>query len=179
MKKIYIILTYTGTMLSKLIKVYTKNDFSHVSIALDSGLKEMYSFGRKRTYNPFIAGFVHECKNEGIYKRFQNTQSKIIELEINDNQYEELKNNIIKFKNTHVHYRFNFIGLCAVGLHIRVKRKYHFYCAEFVKYILENSDIDIDLPELVKPEDFNEINDGKIIYNGILNRYEEQNIKVC
>ena len=46
MKKIYIILTHTGTMLSKIIKKYTKDEFSHVSIALDKELNRMYSFGR-------------------------------------------------------------------------------------------------------------------------------------
>ena len=53
MKKIYIILTYTGTLLSKIIKFYTKNEFSHVSISLDKELKYMYSFGRLNAYNPF------------------------------------------------------------------------------------------------------------------------------
>ena len=41
-------------------KSYTKDEFSHVSIALDIQLEKMYSFGRLKPYNPFIAGFVHE-----------------------------------------------------------------------------------------------------------------------
>ena len=40
MKKIYIVLTYTGTILSKLIKKYTKDEFAHASIALDNRLKK-------------------------------------------------------------------------------------------------------------------------------------------
>lgn len=58
MKKIYIVLTHTGTTLSKIIKNYTNDEFSHVSISLDSELKEMYSFGRLNAYNPFWGGFV-------------------------------------------------------------------------------------------------------------------------
>ena len=38
-KKIYIVLTHTGTTLSKIIKNYTNDEFSHVSISLDSELK--------------------------------------------------------------------------------------------------------------------------------------------
>ena len=38
MAKIYIILTHTGTVLSKIIKKYTKDEFSHVSISLDREL---------------------------------------------------------------------------------------------------------------------------------------------
>lgn len=35
MKKIYIILTHTGTILSQIIKKYTKDEFSHISISLN------------------------------------------------------------------------------------------------------------------------------------------------
>lgn len=69
MKKIYIILTHTGTMLSNIIKKYTKDEFSHVSIALDKELNRMYSFGRLNPYNAFYGGFVHEYINEGTFKR--------------------------------------------------------------------------------------------------------------
>ena len=46
MKKIYLVLAHTGTTLATIIKYYTKDEFSHVSIALDDELEEMYSFGR-------------------------------------------------------------------------------------------------------------------------------------
>ena len=36
MKKIYIVLTYTGTLLSKIIKGYTRAEFAHISISLDN-----------------------------------------------------------------------------------------------------------------------------------------------
>ena len=51
MKNIYLILTYTGTVLSKIIKNYTKDEVSHVSISLDVELKQMYSFARLNPYN--------------------------------------------------------------------------------------------------------------------------------
>ena len=54
MKKIYIILTFTGTALSRIIKMATKVEFAHVSIALDEELNEMYSFGRINPYIPFL-----------------------------------------------------------------------------------------------------------------------------
>ena len=44
LKKIYIVLTHTGTNLSKIIKSWTKDEFSHVSIALDEDLKEIANF---------------------------------------------------------------------------------------------------------------------------------------
>ena len=47
MKKVYILLTHTGTILSKAIKLYTSHEYTHVSIALDEKLDRLYSFGRR------------------------------------------------------------------------------------------------------------------------------------
>jgi len=94
MEKIYIILTHTGTNLSKLIKNYTKDEFSHVSIALDRELKHMYSFGRLNPYNPIWAGFVHEYIDKGTFKRFYLTKAKVYELSVTKEQYEIVKNTI-------------------------------------------------------------------------------------
>ena len=86
MKKIYIILTHTGTALSTIIKYYTKDEFSHISISLDENLEEMYSFGRLNPYNPFWGGFVHESIKNGTFKRFKNTRTEIYSLNIENEQ---------------------------------------------------------------------------------------------
>ena len=71
MKKVYIILTHTGTIVSRIIRCYTGHEFSHVSISLDEELTKMYSFGRLNPYNTFIGGFVNERLNSGTFKRFK------------------------------------------------------------------------------------------------------------
>ena len=70
MKDIFIVLTSTGTTLSKIIKSYTKDEFAHISISLDRELQEMYSFGRLNPYNPFFGGFIREYIDKGTFKRF-------------------------------------------------------------------------------------------------------------
>lgn len=171
MRKIYIVLTYTGTILSKIVKLYTRREFSHVSIALDEDLKEMYSFGRINAYNPFYAGFVHEWVDKGTFKRFKKTKSRIYSLEVKDEQFESVVKVINDMKNNKCDYKFNLLGLIGVAIHFRVKREKHFYCAEFVKYVLEKSNIVYDLPEMVKPEDFKEIDNLDIVYSGMLREY--------
>lgn len=52
--EIYVLLTNTGTLFSKTIRWYTKNMLNHASIAFDSDLNEVYSFGRKNPSNPFL-----------------------------------------------------------------------------------------------------------------------------
>lgn len=178
MKKIYIILTHTGTALSKLIKEYTKDEFSHVSIALDIELKEMYSFGRLNPYNPFFGGFVHEYIDKGTFKRFYKTRAKVYSLEITEQQYEAIKNNIEQIKNNKENYKFNIIGLFAAGFHKKIEKEKSFYCAEFVKYVMEKADIKTDLPDIVKPEDFKNIKELQEIYVGLLRKYQFPKINV-
>lgn len=104
MKQIYFVITHTGTILSKIIKWYTKEKFTHVSIALDFQLTRMYSFGRLNPYNPFWGGFVHEQIQSGTFKRFKNTEAVVYSLTIQDKEYrrieEKIEQMLQKKKNT-------------------------------------------------------------------------------
>lgn len=169
MKKIYFILTHTGTTLSKIIKNYTKDEFSHISIGLDEKLEQMYSFGRLHPYNPLWAGFVHEKINEGTYKRFYKTRAKVYSLEVTEEQYQAIKDNIIKIQKGN--YKFNIIGLFAVAIRKRIPSKHAFYCAEFVKYVIEKAEVKHQLPEIIRPEDFKKFEGTELIYDGLLSKY--------
>lgn len=178
MRKLYIILTYTGTILSRIIKYYTKDEFSHVSIALDDELKEMYSFGRLNAYNPFWGSFVHEGINKGTFKRFGKTTAEVYSILVSDEQYEKAKKTITYFIENRQKYGFNFIGLACVGIKKRVARKNEFYCAEFVKHILKSAKITEanKLPKLIKPEDFKQMQGMRLEYKGLLRKYKKKKL---
>ena len=175
MKKIYIVLTHTGTILSKIIKTYTKDEFSHVSISLDAELKEMYSFGRLNPNNPFIGGFIHEYIDKGTFEKFNKTRANIYSLEVTEKQYKELKKNIKQIEDEKENYTFNILGLFAAGFQKKITWEKSFYCAEFVKYVLEKSNINMWLPDIVKPEDFKRIDNIEKIYSGVLRKYKYKN----
>ena len=172
MKKVYIVLTYTGTILSRIVKRYTRKEYSHVSLSLDENLNEMYSFGRLYAYNPFLGGFVRESTEYGTFKRFhKQIKTKIYALEVNEKEYEKIKRMIKNINNNKNSYRFNVLGLMGVVFDIKVKRKRCFYCAEFVKHILDNSCIEVSLPDIIKPDDFRKIKGIKEVYSGLLDEY--------
>ena len=178
MKKVYIVLTHTGTILSRVIKIYTKDEFSHVSISLDEELEEMYSFGRLNPNNPFIGGFVHESIHNGTFKRFFNTKAKIFLLNITEEQYEKVKYNIRKIEENKEKYTFNILGLFAAGFNKKIQKEHSFYCAEFVRALLQEAYINLDLPEIIKPEDFKNIPELEEIYSGLLRKYQHKKINV-
>lgn len=175
MQKVYIVLTHTGTLLSNLIKLYTKNDYSHVSLAFDQELNEMYSFGRLYTYNAFIGGFVREYLNKGTFKRFKKTITSVYELEITDEQYYSMKRFVLAMYKRRKEYKFNFIGVFCVMFNKQIKRKKALYCAEFVKYALNSGKLNVNyLPEIIKPEDFKKLKKAKLIYKGKLREYNNR-----
>lgn len=176
MRKIYIVLTHTGTVLSRIIKYYTKDEFSHVSIALDPDLKEMYSFGRLNPYNPFWGSFVHEEINKGTFKRFKRTNTEVYSLFVTDEQYEKARKIITYFNDNKEKYKFNILGLICVSIHKKIKRKNSFYCAEFVKHVLKASGVSEvnDLPQIIRPEDFKQIQGLRLEYEGLLRKYKKK-----
>ena len=177
MKKIYIILTHTGTVLSTIIRYWTKDEFSHVSIALDADLEEMYSFGRLNPYNPFLGSFVHEHINKGTFKRFNKTKTEVYSLFVTDEQYEKAKKTIEYFNNNKQKYKFNIIGLACVSINKKVMRKNSFYCAEFVKHILKVMGVTEvnQLPKIIRPENFKQLQGLRLEYEGLLKKYKKKN----
>lgn len=150
---LYIVLTRTNSTVSKLIGLFTKDEYTHAAISLDKDLNNMYSFARKYTFNPFIGRFKHENLNEGLYKFSKNLPGAIIEIEVSKEQYEkatQLVNNFIENSNK---YKYNYIGLIHNLLNKEVCYENRFLCSEFVYHILNQSSIlDFNMSRnLVKP----------------------------
>ena len=176
MKKIYIILAHTGTILSNIIRYWTKDEVSHVSIALDADLEEMYSFGRLNPYNPFWGGFVHEHINKGTFKRFKNTTAEVYSMFVTDEQYEKARKTIEYFNKNKEKYKFNVLGLACVSINKKIIRKNTFYCAEFVKHMLKVIGITEvnELPKIIRPQSFKQLSGLRLEYEGLLRKYKKK-----
>ena len=170
---IYILLTYSGSVLSRVINKKTQEPYSHVSIAFDEGLKELYSFGRLRPRNPIYAGFVKEDIANGTYARFPETTCAVYSLEINEKQYKRLMMEIERFILSDHRYRYNFIGLVGALVNYPIERKYNYFCSQFVSSLLTNSGIKLISKEagLTAPRDFRECDELNLIYEGNLQSY--------
>ncbi len=174
MKKIYIVLTQTGTILSRTVKLWTGKKYNHVSIALDDELEQLYSFGRIYPNIAFIGGFVHEGIQFGTFKKFYKTETKIYEKEVSDEQYEKIKETIAKFEENKSKYGFNVKGLVLAGFNKGYNPENKFYCSQFVTHVMKVSNIDITkIPKAVQPQDLEKLDGLKLIYKGKLRLYPE------
>jgi hypothetical protein len=169
-KTIYIVLTDTGTLLSKAIGMYTRKDLNHASIAFDDKLTEMYSFGRKQRHNPFVGGFVKENVVEGI---FEHASCAIFSCEVTTEEYMKMRDKIRQIEQTKELYRYNFIGLFAVAVNRDLQRKHAFFCSQFVATIVNESGMKMFTikPNLVQPHHFAQVKCLKPVYEGELQSY--------
>ena len=81
MRSIYIVFSHSGTLVSRIIKLFSHEKYSHVSLSFDESCEHMYSFGRKYSYIAFIGCFNTENIREGLYKTHKNSKMAIYKLE--------------------------------------------------------------------------------------------------
>lgn len=169
-KNIYLILTGTDTLLTKAIGIYTRKKLNHVSISFDKGLREVYSFGRKKESNPFIGGFVKENFRSNFFRK---SMCEVYELKIDEFSYDKLKEYISYMELNKDNYKYNFIGLFCILLKFEIKRKNSFFCSEFVATLLKEIEIykGLEKPCFVKPHDFVTYVNMDLIYVGHMNNY--------
>ena len=173
-KKVYIVISQTGSIVSKFIRIVTRDRYNHVSISLDKELKDMYSFGRVHTYNAFIGGFVKESVEKGTFKRFvNNTVAMIIEIDVGAEKYEEIAKDLAWMYKHRGEYHYNYKGL-FLAIFGKPRHKIHcFYCSEFLKNFFDKHGISNIEPEskVIKPMHFLDIPGGKVIFEGRLRDY--------
>ncbi len=179
-KRCYIVISQTGTFLSRVLRIITREDYNHASISMCDDLSLMYSFGRLNPYNPFFAGFVTESADFGTFKRFSGTKTIVLSIDVSAEKYkamlEKLENMLISRKE----YSYNYLGLCLAGLKIHWHKKNCYYCSEFVKDFLLNFEIKgaERLGKIVHPMDFIEIYGNNQIYCGKLKDFSSESATV-
>lgn len=169
-RTVYLVFLDTGTLLARAIDSYTGTSLNHVSISLDKPLNYVYSFGRKRPYNPLIGGFVKENLQLPF---FNKTKCAIYQLEISENQYDRLQQRIILMESHKHLYRYNFLGLFGVMLNKDFQRENAYFCSQFVATMLQDCGIyqDMKPPSLIRPQDLRSWTELKLIYNGKIQEY--------
>ena len=88
-RQLYIVISQTGTLLSRILKQITGAEYNHASISLSRDLERMYSFGRRHPYNPFWGGFVIESPRTGTFKRFSETRVLVLSVSVTEEQHAE------------------------------------------------------------------------------------------
>ena len=131
-RQLYIVISQTGTLLSRILKQITGAEYNHASISLSRDLERMYSFGRRHPYNPFWGGFVIESPRTGTFKCFSETKVLVLSVSVTEEQHAELKVMLDVMWKRKRKYSYNYIGLCLAYFDVVWKQVGCYYCSEFV-----------------------------------------------
>lgn len=173
---VYILVSQTGTTIAKILKLFTRKPYNHVSVACEENLNEMYSFCRNRPERPLPATFNKEIIGKGTLGKYNLIPCELYRIPVTPEQKQRFLENIDFFKKNRECFSYNCIGLGFIFFHIAFKRKNKFVCSQFVGYILEKSGINPGLSKpfcLHTPEDFRHIPKAELIYRGNLNNYPD------
>ncbi|WP_193556197.1 hypothetical protein [Paenibacillus ginsengarvi] len=173
-KKLYIVLTDTGTWLTKLIKTYTKDPHNHASLAFDETLRDVYSFGRKEASSPLRGGFVKEDMHSPLFMgEERNTTCAVYECEIGHAAYERIVQAVKEFELSENEYKYNGIGLLGVAFGTKISRSNAYFCSQFVSAMFLKGGVSLSgkCPELTTPGDLSRSPHVKLVYTGSLRHY--------
>lgn len=169
--KIYVVLTKSPTILSRLICLFSGDRYTHASLAFDRELDYMFSFGRRWARNPFVGCLLHERIESGLFGNVATMPCVILELTITREQYLEARRITRKMLRRHRTYRYNYFGLLFNAINRGYETKNSFFCSEFVYHILYEAAIcDLKMPRSrIHPQDFF-LCDCRIVYEGDLKK---------
>jgi hypothetical protein len=171
MRNVYIILSQTGTLFSRLIALYTRDQYNHASFAFESNLPVMYSFGRRRRYNMLDCGFVQESFTRGLFSFFPNARCCVLEIPVTQAEYDVMQDAVNSFCQNYKQYRYNLLGVFSYIFGIGLVREDYYFCSQFVSYILNYTSFWKLSPQFTRPIDFLSIPHRHIIFEGRVSEF--------
>ena len=172
MKKLYVVISQTGTGFAKALRKFGNLKYNHASIALDKDLIEMYGYARKEQYGYFVAGLVKETTDRFIIGTDENDCAiAVFELDVTQEQYEVVKQ-IINVMYENKSYKYNLFSVLTHPLFGGYSSYNLFTCIEFVMFILQSLGVKLEKPaSKYKPDELLEVLSDKLIYEGSLLEY--------
>ena len=168
MKQVYILLSRTGSIPSKLIHMFSQKKYTHASISLDPTTNKFYSYGRRRLNNVFVAGLIREDIRGGLFKKFPDSPCELLELQISDESYFKIKELIDFHFENYGKCTYKFSAFVTMPLNVKQDLKLKLVCSQFVAKLLSESGA-CELPKhpaLMHPIDFLYIDKIKSVYIG-------------
>lgn len=170
MKTLYIFLSRTESIVSKIVRFFTRTVYTHASIAFDKELVFLYSSGRKKGIKMFPAGPCQESLYRGFFERDPHTPCVLYALSVPDEVYSKARAEVDFFMEHIDDYKFSVLGVIACKLGIKWTRKNKYFCSQFVAEILNRSGA-VKLPKepsLMHPRDYQSLPNIEKLYEGTI-----------
>lgn len=127
---IYVVFSSTPYRIGKTIRKLTRQDYNHVSIALDPQREQMYSFARRYYHLPFWGGFVREYPSR-FHIKGKPARFKVCKLPVTREQYAQMKNRLEDMYQNRERYLYNHLSVLASPFHRGIPLRDAYTCVEF------------------------------------------------
>ncbi|AZK47260.1 hypothetical protein [Paenibacillus lentus] len=170
--QIFILLSNPRTIVTKMIGLYTRARYNHASIAFDSELREVYSFGRKHPLIPVFGGFVKENIHSGV---FEKATCAIYSCSVSQRTYERMRTYVRQFEENDELYSYNFLGILGIILNMELGGANSYFCSQFVSSVFQQGGVHLvnKSAALTTPADLESCSELKLVFRGRLETYRE------
>lgn len=170
MKKLYIVLIKPHTLLGSAARKISGYEYTHIAVSLDSSLTDFISFSRRRHYQPFDAGFMHEKRDFYAYGNYRYFKVKIFRVDITD----EIFTRVIKFITScenDSELVFNLLSMVTMPVFHGINIYKAYNCMSFSAKILQLSGVNLSKPFYrYSIKDIDKLLDGKCVFEGKIPR---------
>ena len=171
-KFVYIVVSQSGTRISRLLRLLSRDAYNHVSLALDPALQQMYSYGRRRLENPFIGGFVRETPQTGVFGHFRETEAVVVRLPMSGAAYDTLQARMREMYKNRAAYGYDYFGVLLAFFGKSKRREHKSYCSKFVAGELQTAGVMKPEKRAFRPVDFLALPRGETVFSGKLRAYK-------
>ena len=172
---IFIINTYTGTAMGKVMKDFLNMQYSHALISTDPELKTMYSYDRVGLHKDTLDN----------YRKAQNGIMRVIAVFVSPRTKATIENSFDYYMKNKKKTHYNIAGLFDLlngSNKINSYGDFTLFCSEFVDSVLKNAKIDITgkSSRNTAPDDFGKFtakNNVFKLFEGEIKDYDGSKIK--
>lgn len=132
-QSLYVMLSRTDTGMGRFIRFFTREEYNHVSLCLDSQLQHFVSFARYRQDVPLAGGYVTESTNR-LRSCGKIMPVRIFKLQISQSDWQKLNDLFQMADRSSLVY--NSLGALLCGCHIRCSIPGAYTCLQFAEAIL-------------------------------------------
>jgi ribosomal protein S18 acetylase RimI-like enzyme/calcineurin-like phosphoesterase family protein len=168
---VFVILTYSGSIVAKTIRAFTGDEFSHAMLSFDHTLISMYSFAKSSTSKSIFLGFTHEDARESRY--YTNIAFAEYGAVVTASDLKKMKKAMYKINSAGSNIKYSYAGLVKFALNMPPETQNRMFCSEFVAYVLNagKNMTDGNEASVIKPDDFKYMDKFELIQKGVMTEY--------
>lgn len=176
---VYVLVMHSGSGISRVVKAFTHDKFTHSVISFDPSMHKMYSFGQKLDAGKPIGTFICDDIRHEFFRN-KEIEYALYCVPVTKSELHNMQVRLDFFAKNQSKFTYDFVGLIANFFHISYNPEFSFFCSRFVADILHVGKPDEEYvkdPSMVRPMDLTEMPFAHYVTGGIIDDYNEKRVK--